>query len=214
MKAFGLSNEAIAQLPEQKERPLRDYEIYAPIDGTVLKRHLTMGEFIDHQATIYEIADLSSVLAETAVYPKDIQRVHEGQQVEVMNLENHSTAKGPLIYLSPMIDGEAIAVKAIALIDNPKGDWRPGLFVNVMIATDHISSPLVISKGALQKIDGKDCAFVKTAKGFEKRELKVGRCDNQNIEVLSGLLPGEKYVSKNPFLLKAEMNKDSAKDED
>lgn len=214
LRAFGLSDEAIALLSVQKEDNLRDYEIYAPIDGTVLKRHLTMGEFIDHQATIYEIADLSAVLAETAIYPKDIHRVREGQQVEVTNLENHSTATGTLIYLSPMIDGDAIAVKAIAFIDNPKGDWRPGLFVNLNIATDQISSPLVISKEALQKMDGKDCAFVKTERGFEKRELKVGQCDHQNIEVLSGLLPGEKYVSKNPFLLKAEMNKDSAKDED
>jgi len=63
-------------------------------------------------------------------------------------------------------------------------------------------------------MDGCDCAFVQTDKGFEKREVKLGRSDHQSVEVLSGLLPGERYVSKNPFLLKAEMNKDSAKDED
>ena len=63
-------------------------------------------------------------------------------------------------------------------------------------------------------MDGCDCVFVQTEKGFEKRGVKLGLSDNLLSEVVSGLQPGERYVAKNPFILKAEMNKDLAKDDD
>ena len=214
LNAFGLDHASIAMLAEQDEPNLREYEIYAPIDGTVLMRHLTTGEFVDHNVLIYEIADLSSVWVETAIYPKDLNRVHEGQEIEVVNLEDLSSAAATLFYLSPTIEGETIAAKALALLENRSGKWRPGQFVTVTISTAQVSAPIAISKEAIQKIDGCDCAFVQTEKGYEKRDLKLGRSDHQFIEVLAGLMPGEKYVSRNSFLLKAEMKKNSAKDED
>lgn len=211
LKVFGQIPQDIA---ERENLELGKYEIFSPMDGTVLMRHITQGELIDEHALIYEIADLSSVLVEAAVYPKDLSRIQEGQKVEVINLEDASSSEGTLIYLSPTIANENLATKALAKLDNLQGKWRPGQFVKVKIATDQISSPLVINKSSIQKIDGCDCAFVYTDKGFEKREIRLGKTDQKVVEVLSGLDPGEKYVSKNPFLLKAELNKDEAKDED
>ena len=214
LQAFGITDRDLAILSEKTDPELREYKIYSPIDGTVLMRHITNGEFIDQHKTIYEIADLSTVWVETGIYPKELSRIREGQSVEVVNMEDASIGRGTLIYLSPTLIKETIAAKAIARLDNPSGQWRPGQYVNLRIATDQISSPLVINKEAIQKVDGCDCTFVQTEKGFEKRKVKLGRSDHQIIEVISGLNPGEKYVSKNPFLLKAELNKDSAKDED
>lgn len=208
LKVFGQNQQ------EFENRELGRYEIFSPMDGTVLMRHITQGELIDEHALIYEIADLHTVLVEAAVYPKDLTQIQEGQKVEVINLEDSTSAEGTLIYLSPTIGKENLATKAMARLNNPNHKWRPGQYVKVKIAIDQISSPLVINKNSIQKIDGCDCAFVYTDKGFEKREIQLGKSDQKVVEVLSGLDAGEKYVSKNPFLLKAELNKDEAKDED
>ena len=95
--AFGLNAPALARLKEQKSPDLRDYIITSPIDGTILMRHLTTGEFVDHNTTIYEIADLNTVWVETAIYPKDLAHVREGQQVDVVNPENLTTEKNALL---------------------------------------------------------------------------------------------------------------------
>jgi cobalt-zinc-cadmium efflux system membrane fusion protein len=131
-----------------------------------------------------------------------------------MNLQDHTVSPATLTYISPVISPDTIATKAYVSLNNSKGHWRPGLFVNVEIITDLIDSPLVVNKEAIQRVDGCDCTFVETDKGFVKREIKTGRNDSQMIEILSGMTPGEKYVSKNSFILKAEMKKDSAKDDD
>lgn len=212
--ALGLSEKEIQYLANHSDSNLRTYPIYAPIDGTIIMRHITQGEHIENTAIIYEIADFNHVWVEIGIYPKDLHRLKDGQTVEIINPETHHSAEARLIYMSPIIADDTITAKTIALLYNPHGIWRPGSFVKVSIATEKISCPLLISKDAIQKMDGKDCAFVATDKGFEKRELQLGRSDRQNIEVISGLNIGEKYVANRSFLLKAEMNKELAADHD
>jgi cobalt-zinc-cadmium efflux system membrane fusion protein len=213
LQAVGIHEAELKRLANHQDPNLRYYTLYAPIDGTVIMRHITQGEHIDNTMTIYEIANFNQVWVEVGIYPKDLPRIREGQMVEVINPEINQSAQARLIYVSPLIANETITAKAIALLDNAHGAWRPGMFVKVNIATDCIACPLLIAKQAIQNIDGKDCAFVATEQGFETRALQLGRSDHQNIEVLSGLLPGEKYVANHSFLLKAEMKKESVKDD-
>lgn len=212
LRAFGLSDEEIKDLSYSPEN-LRLYQIRSPIDGTVIMRHITKGEFIENKSTIYEVADLSTVWVDIGIYPKDLYRVREGQEVEITVPNENKQADARLIYVSPIVNDETITAKAIAELDNPVGAWRPGVFVNVDITTKNISLPLVIPQEALQSSEGKDFIFVVTPEGFEKRIVKRGSSDKENVEILSGLNPGEQYVANKTFLLKAELGKSSAEHE-
>ena len=213
LHAFGLENEEIDQLANQNDPDLRLYQIRSPIDGTVLMRHITKGEFIENTTTIFQVADLRRVWVEIGIYPKDLYKVKEGQMVEVVVPVENKGSQAKLIYISPIVADETITAKAVAELDNPQGIWRPGVFVKVNIATEKISLPLVIPKEAIQNIDGRDFAFVVTPDGFERRFIKIGQSDNENVEVFSGLNPGDQYVADKTFLLKAELGKTSAKHE-
>ena len=134
--------------------------------------------------------------------------------IEIINpIEENSTAQGKLIYVSPVIGDKTITAKAIAELDNAQGKWCPGSFVKVSITTNTFDSPLVVPLEAIQKIDGCDCVFVRTSEGFGKRPVKLGLHDHKNVEIQSGLAPGEQYAANQTFLLKAEMNKDSIEDD-
>ena len=52
--------------------------------------------------------------------------------------------------------------------------------------------------------------FVRTAEGFEKREVALGRGDAEGVEVVFGLDEGERYAAANTFVLKAELGKSEA----
>lgn len=214
LHAFGLSNEEVDRLADQNDPDLRNYQIRSPIDGTVIMRHITKGEFVDNTTTIYEVADLSTVWVEIGIYPKDLYRVKEGQMVEVVVPVENKDSKARLIYVSPIVADETITAKAVAELDNPQGLWRPGVFVKVNIATEKISFPLVIPKEAIQNSDGRDFVFVVTPEGFERRFIKQGQSDTDNTEVISGLNSGEQYVANKTFLLKAELGKGTAEHED
>lgn len=210
LHAFGIEEKEIAQLPNEKDPDLRLYAIRSPMDGNIIARHINRGEFIDSSETIYEIADLSTIWIEIGIYPKDLVKVKEGQTVDISLPFDGRKEKAKIIYLSPIIQDETITAKAIAELKNPDGTLRPGSFVKVSIATENQAVPIAIPKDAVQEIDGKEIVFVRVPEGFEKRHAKTGICDNETVEIVSGLNIGEEYASSNTFFLKADLNKHEA----
>jgi membrane fusion protein, heavy metal efflux system len=72
---------------------------------------------------------------------------------------------------------------------------------------DKRSVPIAVLVGAVQTMDGRPVAFVRTAEGFQKRQVALGQSDDQAAKVVSGLRLGETIAVSNTFLLKAEMLK-------
>jgi len=200
---FGCQEAEMAKMIGQNNVDLGSYEIRSPIEGVVIGRDITRGEFIESTTTIYELACLRDVWVEMGIFPNDLMMVKAGQMVDVIHPTEEVSERAKIIYLSPIIQEETITAKAIGELSNLKGYWRPGTFVKVNIATGEIEVPVLVSKEALQSIEGKEFVFVKVDEGFEKREVQVGRSDCENIEIISGLHPGEEYATSNTFVLKA-----------
>lgn len=211
--SFGLDKEEVNTLSDQNDPDLRIYKIRAPIDGIIINRHITKGEFIESTSTIYEIADLSKVWVEIGIYPKDILKVKKGQTVQIELPEKRSEAVAEIIYVSPIVQDETITSKVVAELLNKEMEWKPGTFVQVNIGTKSIDASIVIPKEAIQEINDKSVVFVKIPEGFEKKEVRVGREDKDNVEILSGLNLGEKFASTKTFLLKADLGKSEAEHE-
>lgn len=213
LHALGISDEEITGLFNEHDPNLRYYDIRSPIEGIVIARHITRGEFVENTTTIYEIADLSTIWIEIGIYPKDLVRVKEGQMVDISMPVDKAHLQAKIIYLSPIIQDETITAKAVAELQNPGKNWRPGSFVKVNIATENVAAPIAISKEAIQELDGKEFIFVRIPEGFEKRQVQLGISDTNNVEVIAGLQAGEEYASSKTFLLKADFSKKEAEHE-
>ncbi|MGK5595331.1 MAG: efflux RND transporter periplasmic adaptor subunit [Parachlamydiaceae bacterium] len=214
LKTFGISDEEIEKLSEDKDPDLRLYAIHAPIDGTVIMRHITQGEYVENKTMIYEIANLNTVWIEIGVFPKDIYHIRKGQIVSVINPINNKSAQAKIIYVSPIISDDTITAKAIAELDNTEKYWKPGTFIKVSTPTEKIQGQIIVPKTAIQGKSGKEFMFVKTSEGLEKRDIKVGKNNDTQVIVLSGLEKGEEYVINQTFLLRAELEKNSVEHED
>lgn len=214
LKALGLSQDEIELFMLDENAELRIYEVKAPIDGKVINRSITRGEFVESGATLYEIVHLDPIWVEIGIYPQDLFKVKEGQMVSVYLPSGELISEGKMIYISPKISDETFISTAIAELSNKQGAWRPGMFVNVDIKAGEILADLAVPKSALQTISGQSCLFIRKTEGFEKRFVKLGYQDAKYVEILSGLERGEQCVANQAFLLKAEMGKDSLKDDD
>lgn len=209
---FGLCDPEINSLSNQREPDFRFYSVCSPIDGVVTHRHLTKGEYVENTATIFEIADFSTLWIDIAIYPKDLSKIKQGQLVDITLPGENTKSKARIVFIRPIIEGETITAQAYAEMDNPSRNWYAGSFVNVDVIADTIPLPLVISNDALQNIEGQNCVFLCTAEGFEKRPVKIGRADRENVEILSGIKPGDQYANQ-AFLLKAELGKNSVEED-
>ena len=187
---------------------LQSYSLKSPNAGEVTHRPINAGERVD-MTPLLTITNLSTVWVEMSAFPEAIEKLQVGQSVQVNDLHQHDSATAPLTYIAPKMTGGHIA-RARAVIDNNDGHWRPGMHVKAAVTTAIRDVPLAISSMALQNFRNQQVVFSRQGNTFEAHPLQLGERDDQYIEVLSGLEVGTEYVTKNSFLIKADILKSGA----
>ena len=198
------------------DRGLNRYEVRAPFDGMVMEKHLSLGEAVKEDASIFTIADLSTVWAEVAVPAKDLDALRVGANVTVSATAFPAEAAGTIAYVGSLIGEQTRTAKARIVLANPDMSWRPGLYVNVAVSLQgrdqraQADAAVAVSVEAIQAIDNKPTVFLSVPGGFLAREVTLGRSDGRMVEVTKGLAAGAPYASANSFILKAELGKAGA----
>ena len=193
---------------------LRPYEIKSEIAGTVIKKDIALGEFAKNEDTIFTIADLTTVWVDLSVFRQDFARLQTGQTVWIHPGDDAESIETKIAYISPFGTEGTQTMLARCIVANVKGDLRPGLFVNAEVAVGETDAPVTVRLAAIQTWKEKPVVFVEDGDVFAAREVELGAKDIERVEILSGLLPGDKYVSDNSFILKAELGKSAAADND
>lgn len=189
---------------------LNRYTLRAPFAGQVVEKHLTLGEAVKEDSSVFVIADLSRVWAEVSVPPQALPRMREGEKVQISATAFEARTEGRVIQLGALLGEQTRSAKARVLVDNPQGLWRPGLFINCEVADEARTRPLVVPQEAVHALEGRPVVFVRTASGFEARPVRTGQADGQRLEIVDGLKAGEQYAARGSFILKAELGKNSA----
>ena len=192
---------------------LTRYEIRSPIDGVITAKEISVGEVLKEDSSIFTVADLATVWAEMTIYAKDLNVVKVGQKAIVKATAFESQSTGTVSYVGSLVGKETRAATARIVLPNPDGTWRPGLAVNIDLIAGEADVAIVIASEAVQTLLDKPTVFVREGDQFEPRPVELGRSDDKSSEVIKGLKAGEQYVTKNSFILKAEMGKGEAEHE-
>ncbi|MCP4246762.1 MAG: efflux RND transporter periplasmic adaptor subunit [bacterium] len=195
---------AESEFHEAEER-LAWYPLRAPFDGTVIERHLTLGEKHSDEFGAFTIADLTSVWANLAVYQKDLPYVREGLEVTFAVGGGMPQVRGRIAYLAPVVDEKTRTALARVVLPNDRGDLRPGLFVSAELSIGQEHAPVVVPKSAVQRMGEQSVVFLDTDEGFTPAPVALGRSNESGIEILSGLAVGQRYVTEGAFELKAKI---------
>ena len=188
------------------DESLAPFDVKTLISGTVIEKHITLGEAVGREGPAFVIADLSSVWADLTVYQRDLDRVHVGQSVDIY-VGHELRTRGTISYVTPIVDEQTRTATARIVLVNSRGEWRPGMFVTARIIVSDASVPVAVTRTALHTLEGQTVVFVESEEGFVPRPVEIGRMDGDSVEVLEGLVAGESYVSAGGFTLKAELGK-------
>jgi membrane fusion protein, heavy metal efflux system len=211
--ALGLSEEEIADLPNQPPESLRKQYLRAPISGRISERRVDLGGLIGREgqeSELFVIVNLDNIWVDLAVSPEDIASVREGLPITLRAIGSDGETAAKIIFVSPLLDRETRNARVIASMPNPDHRWKPGTFVTAEIPLGDEASKVIVPRKALQTIKGNPTLFVRDAEGFEARQVRTGREDDDDVEILNGLALGETYAVANTFTLKAELEKAEA----
>lgn len=189
---------------------LNQYALRAPFDGIIVEKHISLGEAVADNATVFTLSDLRSVWAEFVVSAQDLGRVRVGQQASVGAAAFDATTTGKVSYIGSLLGQQTRTATARVTLANPDMAWRPGLFVTVRTLAERVTAPVAVESAAIQTVEDKTSVFVVDGDSLRARPVQVGRSSATHVEILSGLQAGERYAAANSFVLKSELGKSSA----
>ena len=174
--------------------------IAAPIAGVVVDRQVGPGQYLQAGSgtPVFTIADPSSVWLLANVREADSGLVHLGQAMEVhVPAYPKRSFDARITYVAALVDPVTHRLPVRAEIDNHDRALKPEMFANFRIQTSDASQSPAIPEAAV--VYEGDAAHVWVVAGDQLlayRAIRTGRNNDGLIEVLDGLKPGERIVTK------------------
>jgi cobalt-zinc-cadmium efflux system membrane fusion protein len=150
------------------------------------------------------------VWAEFSIPRRELSRVKVGDRVIIDVEDGGEPVEARISYLSPVGASETQSALARAVVPNPDGRLRPGLFITGRIIMAQKPVDLAVKLSALQTFENRTVVFVRNGDKFEPRDVELGQRDGEQAEVVFGLEAGDVYAAKNSFVIKAEIAKSTA----
>lgn len=185
-------------------------DIVAPSAGVVIRRNANIGQNVDAGAELFGIADLSSVWVIADLYERDLPRVHVGSAVTVTSPALGSPRTAHVTYVDPTVAAESRTVRVRAQLPNQDGRLRLGSYVDVEIEAMPGPETPRVPKSAVQTINDRHFVYVADAVvpgRFVEREVHLGPNAGDLLEIVDGLVVGEKVVTGGSFFLRAERDR-------
>lgn len=192
----------------ESNESLSTYSIRSPIAGSITHRDANAGEPTDGRI-LFSVMDTSVVWAQLAIFPGNRGRVKVGDTVWINSVNEERTYQGKISYIDVMADQNQ-AVMARVELDNADGQWVPGTSVTAQVRVAEYTVPLAVKRSGLQSFRDFTVVYAQFGDQYEVRMLKLGRQDDEWVEVLSGIEAGTSYVSENSYLVKADIEKSGA----
>jgi cobalt-zinc-cadmium efflux system membrane fusion protein len=191
----------------ESNESMAPYALRSPMSGWIIEKHISNGEFVGEETSIYVIADLSDVWVNLAVYPKDSRHIEMGQRVTLESVANDLHAEGVISYIGRAYNEDTRRLTARLTLPNPAGAWKPGMFVKGTIAVESTDDRIVVDRDAIQIVNQKPTVFIVKGKNeYEPTHVVTGESDERLIEIVSGdIRLGDHYVARGAFDIKAHL---------
>jgi len=182
--------------------------ITAPIAGTIVQRKVGPGQYVGSGSTdpVFIIGDLSTVWVVAFIRETEAPIVHVGQQIYFTVLAYPDRSfPATISYVAAALDPTTRRLLVRATVNNDAGLLKPEMFASVKILTGESDKAVAVPRDAI--IYEGETARVWVVrdkdndKAIELRRIKVGLTNGSLVEVLKGLAPGDRVVTKGSLFI-------------
>ncbi len=198
------------------EAQLSYSEIRSPIDGYVTDRPLYPGEMASTTAPLLTVMDLSKIIAKAHIPQSDAMVLRKGNKASIALAGLDQKIDGAVALVSPALDPNSTTVEIWVQATNRDQLLRPGMTAQLSIVAQTVPDAVVVPASALLNASGGDAQVmvIDSQSVAQSRDVKTGIQNGDEVQILSGLKPGEQVVSQGAYGLpdktKVKVEKPSA----
>lgn len=183
---------AVLSLAKQK---LIKTKIYSPISGYIKEKKVSAGDYVKNGTNMFVIMQNNPLKLNFTVTERDVGRPKKGQDIIFMvDAFPDREFKGRVSMIYPSLEEKTRSLQVEALVPNPEGLLKPGLFAHVILYTgagrNTVLVPIIslIYEGETVKV------FVVEGERAKERIVKIGQKYGEMMEILEGLKERETVV--------------------
>lgn len=181
------------------EGQLKYAVVMSPIDGVVVQKFANQGDIAAPGHPIVMVENASRLQVQTAVSEEIYANLEMGEQIMVEVDGLAEAVEAEVARLSPAAD--PVAHTHLVKLDIDAKGLRSGAFARVLFPTGSQSMLKVPVESVLNRA-GIVGVFVVSDRGVaEYRMVRTGRTANDEVEILSGLAPDDRVVTRNAAAL-------------
>jgi cobalt-zinc-cadmium efflux system membrane fusion protein len=177
--------------------------ITAPIGGTIVQRKVGPGQYVGSGSTdpVFIIGDLSTVWVVAFIRETEAPLVHVGQAIHFTVLAYPDRSfPANISYVAAAFDPTIRRLLVRATVNNSAGLLKPEMFASVKILTGEGDNAVAVPRDAI--IYEGEAARVwvvrdkDNEKAIELQRIKSGLANGNTVEVLTGLAPGDRVITR------------------
>jgi RND family efflux transporter MFP subunit len=175
--------------------------------GFAKRIFVTNGEYVEAGQPLVSITENKNLYLKAEVQQKYAGALPYIKTATIRSLSNNvvfnlEELNGKVVSYAKSVSDESYLIPVTLQIES-RAEILPGSFMEVFLKTESKTNALTIPNSALIEEQGSFKVFVQVdPETFEKREIKIGKTDGIKTEVLSGLNPNERIVTKGGILVK------------
>ncbi|MCB9290729.1 MAG: efflux RND transporter periplasmic adaptor subunit [Lewinellaceae bacterium] len=202
--------EATIEEIESSKEVKTNVTIYADQSGVVLKRRVSVGDYLKEGGVLFDIASLGRVWLLFDAYEEDLAEIRVGDVVSyTVPAIPGRTFSARISFIDPVIDPQARIAALRAEVSNPGGLLKPEMFLRGTITSKAggEKGALSVPKTAVLWTGPRSVVYVEipgaTVPSYEFREVTLGDAAGGEYIVKEGLEAGERVVVNGAFVIDA-----------
>lgn len=199
---------AQAAMVQQAQRRLSYATLTAPITATVLDRLAEPGDLVQPGQAVLTLGNLNEIQVMVEVADTNRQDFGLGQPALItLDALPGETFTGRVTRISPVADSASRLIPVEITLTNSSNRIGSGMLARV-VPTSASTNTILVPQSALETAEGtENQLFVITQTDdtttVQPRTVQIGQTANNQVEILSGLSPGEAYVVRSNGPLEA-----------
>jgi RND family efflux transporter MFP subunit len=179
---------------ELARQQLADTVIVSPIDGAVVERQASIGQYLAAGAPVVTLVRLHPLRLRLSLPEREATSVRPGQPVRITVDGDSMVHPGTVARLSPAISEQNRTLLIEAEVPNSGGRLRPGSFAKAEVVIQAGDRVVAVPASALITFAGVEKVLTVRSGKSEEIRVTTGRRLGDQIEIVAGVKAGEPIV--------------------
>lgn len=206
LRYWDISPEQIEEV-ERSGEIFRTLQVVAPVSGIIMQRAKGLaGMALTPGMEIFHIADLSTLWLSVEVFENQMAWIEVGTPAEVgFTYFPGENFRGTVRFVEPEFSERTRTLRVKLEVPNSRGRLKSGMFATVVFRPTAARASLAVPSLAVLRTGQRNIVVLDLGEGrFAPREIVLGHQGQGYVEVLDGLVEGDRVVTSAQFLLDSE----------